>query len=95
MTRYSVQAGWAWLEALDGRRQERVAWAANVETGEILTFENTSWLVWVLLAEEPSDATSLTQRAAAQGAGDALARFDIPGFLHTLESHGLIRPVAD
>lgn len=88
--RYARNAGWAWLEALDGGRRERIAWAANVETGEFLTFENTAWLIWVLLAEGATDVGTLRERAAAEGAGDAIDRFDIGEFLGELERRGAV-----
>lgn len=88
--RYVRHAGWAWLEALDGGRRERIAWAANVETGEFLTFENTAWLIWVLLADGSADVDALRERAAAEGVGDALEQFDIAAFLEELEGFGVI-----
>lgn len=91
MTRYETDDAWAWVEALDGRRRERVAWAANVRTGQSLTFENTAWLIWVLLADGPADAGILRQRAAAAGAEGALDELDVEGFLAELHELGVLR----
>lgn len=91
MTPQYVRGGaWAWVEALDGGRGERIAWAANVETGESLTFENTAWLIWVLLEDGAADADTLRRRAEAAGAGGALDEFDVAGYLSALERLGVL-----
>ena len=88
--RYDIRPEWAWLEALDGGRAERVAWVANVETGAILTLEETAWLVWILLAEGPADASELRSRAASEGAPGSLDAFDLEEFLGQLVDAGVL-----
>lgn len=90
--RFGIRPGWAWLESLDGGRPGRVAWAANVETGALLTFEDTGWLVWILLTEGPADASELRNRAAREGAPGSLDGFDLDEFLAQLVEAGALSP---
>lgn len=88
--RFEIRPGWAWLEALDGGRAERIAWVANVETGAILTLEETAWLVWILLSQGPADPSELRNRAEAEGAPGSLDGFELEEFLEQLVEAGLL-----
>jgi len=85
-----MRDGLAWLEALDGGRSERVAWIADVTTGEMFRLEGTGWLVWILLSEGASTVDEIRAAADEVGARQAFEDIDLPAFLGSLMRNGVL-----
>lgn len=88
--RYALRDDLAWLEAADGGRNERVAWVADMGTGDVYQLEGTAWLIWVLLADGAADVETLQARAASEGVAGAFEGFDVETFLEDLVHTGLL-----